>query len=122
MKKTFLSVALAITLGGLPAAAQQHAIARLDGSKTSPAEIDTAVTRLMRVAVVTGVGIAILNDGKVVYRKAYGFRDKEQSLPLTEDSVMSAASFSKVAFAYLVMQLVQKGRLDLDKPVYQYLP
>ncbi len=35
---------------------------------------------------------------------------------------MSAASISKVAFAYLAMQLVDEGKLDLDKPVYQYLP
>jgi CubicO group peptidase (beta-lactamase class C family) len=35
---------------------------------------------------------------------------------------MYAASFTKVAFAYMVMQLVDEGVLDLDKPVYQYLP
>jgi CubicO group peptidase (beta-lactamase class C family) len=35
---------------------------------------------------------------------------------------MSGASFSKVAFAYLVLQLADQGTLDLDKPVYQYLP
>jgi CubicO group peptidase (beta-lactamase class C family) len=35
---------------------------------------------------------------------------------------MTAASFTKVAFAYLVMELVDQGKLDLDKPVYQYLP
>jgi CubicO group peptidase (beta-lactamase class C family) len=34
---------------------------------------------------------------------------------------MSAASFSKVAFAYLVMQLVQDGVVDPDKPAYRYL-
>ena len=49
-------------------------------------------------------------------------RDKEKNLPETVDSVVYAASFTKVAFAYLVMQLVDKGLLDLGKPVYQYLP
>jgi len=43
-------------------------------------------------------------------------------MPLTTDSVMSGASFTKAAFAYLVMQLVDDGFLDLDKPIYQYLP
>jgi CubicO group peptidase (beta-lactamase class C family) len=71
---------------------------------------------------VTGVGIAIFNKEKIVHLKAYGVRDKEKNLPLTVDSVMSAASFSKVAFAYLAMELVDEGVLDLDKPVYQYLP
>jgi CubicO group peptidase (beta-lactamase class C family) len=54
--------------------------------------------------------------------KAYGFRDKDQNLPMTPDSVVSAASFSKVAFGYLVMQLVDEGLLDLDRPDYRYLP
>jgi CubicO group peptidase (beta-lactamase class C family) len=97
-------------------------IKRLDGSAITPAEIDTTVTRLMRAARVPGIGIAILNDGKVAYLKAYGVRDKEKNLPLTPDSVMTAASVSKVVFAYMVMQLVDEGVLDLDKPVYQYLP
>jgi len=97
-------------------------IKRLDGSAIAPAEVDTAVTRLMRAAKVTGVGIAILNGGRVVYQKAYGYRDRERNLPLTPDTVMTAASFTKSAFAYMAMQLVDEGILDLDKPIQQYLP
>jgi len=97
-------------------------IKRLDGSAITASDIDGTVLRLMHAAKVTGTGIAIFNDGKIAYLKAYGFRDKEKKLPLTPDSVMSGASLTKVAFAYMVMQLVQEGSLDLDKPVYQYLP
>ena len=96
-------------------------IKRLDGSAISAIEIDQTMLRLMHAAKVTGAGIAILNDGKIAYLKTYGFRDLKKSRPLTPDSVMSAASFTKVAFAYVAMQLVQEGVLDLDKPVYQYL-
>jgi CubicO group peptidase (beta-lactamase class C family) len=96
-------------------------IKRLDGSAITASEMDGTMSRLMHAARVTGAGIAILNDGKIVYLKTYGFRDLKKSRPLTPDSVMSAASFTKVAFAYMVMQLVQEGVLDLDKPVYQYL-
>src|ERR1700678_544385 len=35
---------------------------------------------------------------------------------------MSGASFTKVGFAHLVLQLVDQGTLDLDKPVSQYFP
>jgi CubicO group peptidase (beta-lactamase class C family) len=97
-------------------------IKRLDGSTIEASKIDETMSRAMRAASVTGAGLAILNDGKIVYLKSYGFRDLNKKLPLTPDSVMSAASFSKVAFAYMVMQLVQEGALDLDKPVYGYLP
>jgi CubicO group peptidase (beta-lactamase class C family) len=109
-------------MGALSAAGEQSTVKRLDGSTITPAKIDETVTRLMRAAEVTGAGVAIINHGKIVWEKAYGFRDTKNNLPLTEDSVMYAASFSKVAFAYMVMQLVEEGVLDLDKPVVQYLP
>lgn len=104
------------------AVAQRSAVERLDSTRITPAEIDATVTQLMQSAEVPGVGVALLNDGKVVFEKAYGVRDREKNLSLTPDSVMTAASLTKAAFAYLVMQLVQQGRIDLDKPVYEYLP
>jgi CubicO group peptidase (beta-lactamase class C family) len=120
MKQTFVWLALALLSASL-AVGQQSTVTRLDGSTISAAEIDTTVTRLMKATEVTGAGIAVFNHGKIAYMKAYGFRDKDKNLPLTVDSVMSAASLSKVAFTYLVLQLVDDGVLDLDKPVYQYL-
>jgi CubicO group peptidase (beta-lactamase class C family) len=102
--------------------AAEPPIKRWDGSAITPSQVDQTVTRLMHAAEVPGIGIAIINDGKVVYLKGYGVRDKEKNLPLTPDSVMTAASFTKVAFTYLVMRLVDQGKLDLDQPVYQNLP
>jgi CubicO group peptidase (beta-lactamase class C family) len=127
MKKWIVGI---VTILGMAACHAQESkpfpnatsIKRLDSSAIAASEIDETVSRLMHAAKVTGASIAILNDGKIVYLKTYGFRDLKNSRPLTPDSVMSAASFSKVAFAYMVMQLVQERVLDLDKPVYQYLP
>lgn len=115
-------MAAALAPGVVVAADSLPVVTRQDGSKISADEIDRTVTRLMKAGEVTGVGLALINDGRIVYLKAYGVRDKDKNLPLTEDSVMSAASLSKVAFGYTVMQLVDRGVLDLDKPVYQYLP
>ena len=127
MKKGIICIVMSVGMASCHAAASRpfpnaSSIKRLDGSAITASEIDGTVLRLMHAAKVTGAGIAILNDGKIVYLKTYGFRDLKKSLPLTPHSVMSAASFSKVAFAYMVMQLVQEGVLDLDKLVYQYLP
>ena len=122
MKQSLLLLTILLVAVSLPAAGQEPAIKRLDGSTITSTEIDATVARLMKAANVPGVGVAIFNNGKVAYLKSYGTRDKEKNWPLTEDSVMAAASFTKVAFAYLVMQLVEKGSLSLDKPVNQYLP
>ncbi len=110
------------TLAAICALANQAQVTRLDGTRISASEIDATVTRLMMAARVTGVGIALFNDRRPVYVRTYGFRDQERQLALTTDSVMTAASFSKVAFACLVMQLVDQGVIRLDAPIQQYLP
>jgi CubicO group peptidase (beta-lactamase class C family) len=122
MKRHFLFTLITAVLAVFASASPSPAVKRLDGSTITPAEIDATVTRLMTAAEVTGVDLAILNNGKLAYMKSYGLRDKEKNLPLTPDSVMTAASLTKSTFAYMVMQLVQEKIIDLDKPVYQYLP
>lgn len=127
MKRSMISALLLGALAGcggteskpFPNAAS---VKRLDGSMMASEDIDATVTRLMRAAKVTGVGLALFNDDRIVYLKAYGHRNLNKDLPLTEDSVVSAASLTKVAFAYMVMQLVQERVLDLDKPISEYLP
>ena len=113
---------LTMVIGAAPLRAQPMPIIRLDGSTIAPSRIDATVTQAMNAARVTGVGIAIFNDGKVVYLKAYGVRDRKEHLPLNSDSVMTAASLTKPVFATMVMQLVQERMIDLDRPVYEYLP
>lgn len=111
-----------LTISAITAQTSQLSITRLDQTRITPHQIDAAVTESMKSANVTGAGIAIFNRGKLVYLKAYGFRDVANHLPLTPDSVMTAASLSKAAFATMVMGLVEERVIDLDKPVYEYLP
>ncbi len=117
----FCAIAIG-AIGSVALYAQQLPVRRLDGSRISPVQVDADVTRAMRAAHVTGVGIAVFDDGKVVFLKTYGDRDTEKHLPLTPDSVMTAASLTKAAFATMVMQLVQAHVVALDRPVYEYLP
>jgi CubicO group peptidase (beta-lactamase class C family) len=81
MKRTSLLLTMTAVVGVLPASAQPG-VKRADGSQIAPGEIDATVTRLMRAAEVTGVGLAVFNDGKIAYLKAYGVRDKEKNLLL----------------------------------------
>jgi len=118
--------AILLLLGFSSASAQQPlapaTVLRLDGSNLTSTEIDATVGRLMKDDNVTGVGIAVFHDGKISYLKTYGQSDTEKGLALTPDTVMPAASMTKAAFAVEVMLLVQKGVLDLDVPIQQYLP
>jgi len=95
---------------------------RVDGRALTSDEIDNAVTHVMQGAQVPGLALALIDHGREAYLKAYGVKNLTPEEPLTVNSVMVAASLTKVAFAYLVMKLVDAHVLDLDKPVYEYLP
>lgn len=84
--------------------------------------LDQRVEQLMQAAHVPGMALGIIENGKVVYLRAYGFRDVSQQLPLTTDTVMYAASMTKAAFGYSVMSLVDSGKLDMDASIATLLP
>jgi len=75
----------------------------------------------MKLAKVPGIQLAIFNDKQPKYIKSYGFGDSLKTIPVDNNTVWPAASLSKSMFACVVMKLVEEGRFDLDKPVYQYL-
>jgi CubicO group peptidase (beta-lactamase class C family) len=101
--------------------AQVKEIRKLDYEAIGIAEIEKMIIDLMDSANVTGLGLAIINKNKIVYVKTFGFRNKDQSALLNENTIMLGASFSKAVFSYIVMQLVQESIIDLDKPLYKYL-
>ncbi len=70
----------------------------------------------MTVTKAKGIAVAVIDHGKVGYVRAYGVRNAS-GRPLTEDTVMYGASLTKTVFAYTTLQLVDKGVLNLDKPI-----
>jgi len=84
-------------------------------------ELDNSILQIIEKAGVTGLSCAIINDSKVVYQKAFGLRNKSTGVLNNEETIFSAASFSKTVFAYLVMLLVEDEIIDLDKPLQEYL-
>jgi CubicO group peptidase (beta-lactamase class C family) len=83
--------------------------------------IDAEVQRVMKREGVQGMALAIIEDGKIQHVAAYGRRSVERDLPLTTDSIMYGASLTKTAFAYMVLQLMDEGRLKLDVSVADLL-
>ena len=104
------------------AAAPAPVIRGFDGRVVNAAAIDREARRLMAAAKVNGLAMAVIDDGRVVYVNAWGRRNVKKGLPLERDTVMYGASITKFVFAYMVMQLVDEGRLDLDRPIREYLP
>lgn len=76
----------------------------------------------MDTAEVTGLSLGIINDNKIAYVKSYGYKNKATGTLNDTATCFYAASLAKPLFAYLVMQLVDQGKIDLDKPISTYLP
>lgn len=83
---------------------------------------DGEIQRIMRREGVQGLALATIENGKVGKVRAFGNRNAALGLPLTPDTIMVGASLTKAAFAYMVLQLADEGRLDLDAPVASLLP
>ena len=94
------------------------------------ATADSLVTASLG-ALTPGAVLVVAKDGRVVHEAAYGFaqlndfegRRLAAPVPMTNATVFDLASVTKVmAGTYATMLLVDRGKVDLDAPVYRYLP
>src|SRR5690606_13748027 len=58
-----------------------------------------------------GAVLAIARGGKLVYHKAFGFRDKEKQIPATTDTIYGLASMTKIMTSVGALTLTEKGKL-----------
>jgi CubicO group peptidase (beta-lactamase class C family) len=110
MKTWALRAVIAVSLLAQPA------VARVSAEK-----VDAAARDAMRRTGARGLAMAVIENGKPVFVRAWGHRNAAGD-PLQADTVMYGASLTKAVFAYTVMQLVEEGRIDLDRPLGEYLP
>lgn len=68
-----------------------------------------------------GVGY-IYHNGKVVYRKAFGFQDIGDSIPMQTNSIFRIASQTKAIISIAILQLIEEGKCNLDDPIEKFYP
>jgi len=104
-----LHVAAALAAGGaLPEALELH--------------LDAFVTDRMRAWDTPGLSLVVVYDGTSASSRGYGFADREAERPMTDDTLVMLGSTTKAFTALAVMQLVERGLIDLDASVTRYLP
>ncbi len=80
--------------------------------------VDDLKERMERTQV-PGAALTVIVDGAVALAEGYGVTSVEDSgLPMTADTIARAASISKSLTATMVMRLVDREQLDLDRPVF----
>ena len=117
--------ALAIVMA-LPAAAQGIPKAQ------SPEEVGFVANRLKRLSEridegvknneLPGAVVLIARNGRIAHFEAYGWRDKDAKVAMTNDTIFRIASMTKPIVSVATMILVEEGKLTLADPVSKYIP
>jgi CubicO group peptidase (beta-lactamase class C family) len=84
--------------------------------------LDALIPSQLRNRNIAGAVISVVKDGQLLFQKGYGFADIEDRKPVLPDQTLfRPGSISKLFTATAVMQLVEQGKLDLDRDVSDYL-
>jgi CubicO group peptidase (beta-lactamase class C family) len=75
----------------------------------------------MKQLSVPAVSIAVIENGKIAWARAYGVRDANTRVPTTPDTAFQAASISKPVAAMAALKLVEMGKLNLDEDINKKL-
>jgi CubicO group peptidase (beta-lactamase class C family) len=85
-------------------------------------ELDNELAAVANEFEIPALALAVIASGKLVYKEGFGFQGKENTLPVTNNTLFRIASISKLFTAQAIMQLVEKNKLNLDDRVSEYLP
>ena len=84
--------------------------------------LDALIPSQLRNRNIAGAVVSVVKDGQVLFQKGYGYADVEEKKPVIPDQTLfRPGSISKLFTATAVMQLVEQGKLDLDRDVNDYL-
>jgi serine beta-lactamase-like protein LACTB, mitochondrial len=114
---SILLATLLAAIFSVSATAQDHPL-----SPEKRAQIEKVVSAFMTANSVPGVSVAIVRDGQPVWAAGFGMSDLEDSTPATSFTLYRLGSISKSITAVALLQLYERGKLDLDAPVQKYCP
>ena len=113
---------LALQAGPAPAPPSPPPAASEALAPTRAAAVDTLVTAFMARHGVPGLAAAVALGPEKLWARGYGLSDVENNVPASERTMFRLASISKTVTATAALQLVERGKLDLNQPVQRYVP
>lgn len=121
-EKRLFVIFLTLSLYWISTAEAQHpASFVVNGRRLTTDSFDRQVNSIIHDVGVPGVSLAVIDHNKVVFSNVYGYKDLENLVKVDDSTVFEAASLSKTFLVYVVDKLLDEGKLDLNKPMYQYL-
>lgn len=85
-------------------------------------KLDAFITKALKDYQVPGAAIAVVQNGKAVLVKGYGVRDVTKQGVVDENTIFQLASVTKTLTGAAAATVVDEGKLDWDKPIFNYLP
>ncbi len=82
--------------------------------------IDRYLSRELEDQKIPGVAVAIVQDGKTIFRKGYGFANLEHRVPVPEKTMFQSGSVGKVFTVMAVLLLAEEGKINLEAPIGTY--
>jgi len=84
--------------------------------------LEVEIPILMEAAGIPGMSMTVVRDGTIFWSGAFGVRNRDTNEPVDENTIFEAASLTKTITAAAVLKLVERGELELDRPLAEYLP
>ncbi len=84
--------------------------------------IEKMAPKFMSTLHVPGVAIALIRESKTIWTGYFGLADASRGIKVDASTMFEVCSMSKPVFAFLALKMVEEGVLDLDRPLYDYLP
>lgn len=84
--------------------------------------LSPTIERELAAKEIPALSIALVDDQQIVWARGFGVANPETNAPATPDTVYRVGSVSKLFTDLAVMQLVERGELDLDADIRTYLP
>ncbi len=85
-------------------------------------ECEDFIIKSMESNNIVGVSAAIIINDTVIWKNGFGYADIEEKVPMTVNTIVNIASVTKTFTALSVMQLQEKGLLEINQPLIKYLP
>jgi CubicO group peptidase (beta-lactamase class C family) len=86
------------------------------------ADLERQVPGWLKDTDVPGLSMAVIDRGKLAWRRGFGAKDAASKALMTGDTILTCCSMTKPVFAYFVMKLHETGVLDLDTPLTKFTP
>ena len=84
--------------------------------------IDSLLNQQIQQNNISGCVGYIYHNGKVIFKKAYGFQDKKELISMQPNSIFRIASQTKAIVSIGILQLVDEGKCSLDDPIEKFIP